>query len=67
MSTWTVKRFIEEKMPDTKRFYSSFKDGKIGDNREKLDRRTSDEDYLTCNKIWIKFNMKNLGDYHDHY
>ena len=27
----------------------------------------SDEDYFTCNKIWNEFNMKNMGDYHDHY
>ena len=22
---------------------------------------------LICEKIWNKFKMKNLGDYHDHY
>ena len=27
----------------------------------------SDDDYLTWNKIWNKFNMKNVADYHDHY
>ena len=27
----------------------------------------SDDDYLTCNKIWNEFNMKNAADYHDHY
>ena len=27
----------------------------------------NDEDYLTCKKIWNEFNMKNMGDYHDHY
>ena len=26
-----------------------------------------DENYLTCNKIWNKFSMKNMSDYHDHY
>ena len=25
------------------------------------------EDYLMCEKIWDKFEMKNMGDYHDHY
>ena len=25
------------------------------------------EDYLRCEKIWNKFKMKNMGDYHDHY
>ena len=24
-------------------------------------------DYLTCKKTWNKFEMKNMGDYHDHY
>ena len=23
--------------------------------------------FLTCNKIWNGSNMKNMGDYHDHY
>ena len=27
----------------------------------------TDDKYLTSTKIWNKFNMKNLGDYHDHY
>ena len=22
---------------------------------------------MTCQKIWNEFNMKNMGDYHDHY
>ena len=30
-------------------------------------RSHSDKDYLTYNKIWNEFNMKNMGDYHDHY
>ena len=34
---------------------------------QKLDGHISDEDYLTCKKIWNKFNMKNTGDYRDHY
>ena len=25
------------------------------------------KDYLTCEKIWDKFEMKNMGDYQDHY
>ena len=27
----------------------------------------SNKDYLTCKKNWNKFNMKNMGDYYDHY
>ena len=63
----SFKRFNEEKLPDKKCFYSSVKDGTTDDNGEKLDGHISNEDYLTCKKIWNEFNMKNMGDYHDHY
>ena len=63
----SFKRFNKEKFPDKKCFYSSVKDGTTGDNGKKLDGYISDEDSLTCNKIWNEFNMKNMGDYHDHY
>ena len=48
-------------------FCSSVKDGTTGDNGEKLNGHNSDKDYLTCKKIWNKFNIKNMGGYHDHY
>ena len=32
-----------------------------------LDRHVSFKDYLTSKKIWDKFDMKDIGDYHDHY
>ena len=54
-------------MPDKEYFYSCVKDGTTGDNSKKLDGHISDEDYLTCNKIWNEFNMKNMSDYHSHY
>ena len=54
-------------MPDKECFYSSVKDGTIGDNGKKLDGHISHEDYLTCKKIWSEFNMKNIGDYYDDY
>ena len=63
----SFKRFGKEKLPDRECFYSSLKDGTTGDNGEKLDGHISDEDYLACKKIWNEFNMKNMGDYHDHY
>ena len=63
----SFKRFNEERLPDKKCSYSSVKDGTTGDNGKKLDDNISDEDYLTCNKIWNEFNMKNIDDYHDHY
>ena len=66
MSTWTVLKDLErKKLPDKKCFYSL--QGATGDNCKKLDGHRSDEDYLTCNKIWNEFNMKNIGDCHDYY
>ena len=63
----SFKRFSEEKLPDKEYSYRSVKDGKTGDNGEKLDGHISDEDYLTCKKIWNELKMKNMGDYHDDY
>ena len=63
----SFKRFSEEKLPGKKCFYGSLKDKKTGDNGEKLNCHISDKECLTCIKIWNKFNMKNIGDYHDHY
>ena len=54
-------------MPAKNYFYSSIKDGKIGDDGKISDGHISVKDYLTCGKIWNKFEMKNMGDYHDHY
>ena len=48
-------------------FYSSIKDGKIGNDGKISDGHRSAKDYLICEKIWDKFEMKNMGDYHDHY
>ena len=63
----SFKRFNEEKLPARKYFYSSTKDGKIGDDGKISDGHISVKDYLTCEKTWDKFEMKNMGDYHDHY
>ena len=54
-------------MPDRECFYSSVKDKKANNYGRKLDGYISDEDYLTCKKIWNEFNMKYMSDYHDHY
>ena len=48
-------------------FLQPCKSETTGDNGETLDGYISDKDYLRCKKIWNKFNMKNIGDYHDHY
>ena len=50
-----------------KYFYSFIKEGKIGDDGIISDGHIDFNDYLTCKKTWNKFEMKNMGDYHDHY
>ena len=59
-------RFDEEKLP-AKKYFSSIKKREIGDDGKISDGHISVKDYLTCEKIWDKFEMKNMGDYHDHY
>ena len=61
------ERFDQETLPARKYFYSSTKDKKIGDDGKKSDDQISFKYYLTCEKIWDKFDMKNMGDNHDHY
>ena len=61
------EKFNKEKLPAKKYFYSSIKDGKIGDDGKILDGHIDNSDYLICKKTWNKFGMKNMGDYHDHY
>ena len=63
----SCKRFNEEKLCARRYFFSSTKRGKINEDGKISDGHISIEDYLTCEKIWNKFKMKNMGDYHDHY
>ena len=63
----SFERFNEKKFPARKCFYSSKKDGKIGDDGKILDGHISLKGYLMCEKIWDKFDIKDMGDYHDHY
>ena len=63
----SFKRFNEEKLPARKYFFSSTKKGKIDEDGKMSDCHISIEDYLMCEKIWNKFKIKNMGDYHDHY
>ena len=58
LSTWTVKRFIEEKLSDKKYFYSSTKDGTTYDNGEKLDGHISDKKIWHGKKIGINLAWK---------
>ena len=61
-----LKRFAEKELSNKECFVSSKKkEGKIGDDGKKLDGHISDEENLTCEKLWDKFCMKNMGDYHD--
>ena len=61
------ERFNEKKLPARKYFQSSTKDDKIDDDDKISDGHISLKDYLTCQKIWNKFDIKDMGDYHDHY
>ena len=45
----------------------SLKKGKIDKDGKISDGHISIENYMVCQKIWDKFGMKNMGDYHDHY
>ena len=62
----SFEKFKEEKLPAKKYFYSSTTDGKINDDGKMSDGDISPKDYLTCEKTWDKFEMRNMGDYHDH-
>ena len=61
------ERFNEEKLPARKYFFSSTEKGKIDSDGKISDGHISIKDYMACEKVWDKFNMKNMGDYHDHY
>ena len=63
----SFKRFNEDKLCARKYFYSSTKDKKISEDGKISDGHVSIEDYMVCEKIWDRFKMKNMGDYHDHY
>ena len=63
----SFERFNEKKLPAKKYFFGSTKKGKIGDDGKISDGHISFKDCLTCEKIWNKFDINNMGDYHDHY
>ena len=52
MDSW--ERFDETSLPDKKAFYS-----------ELYLEGITDKDYTHAQKVFEKFNLKNLGDYHD--
>ena len=57
----SFERLIEKKLSAKKYFYSSTKGGKIGDDGQISDGHISVKDYLTCEKFWDKFELKNMG------
>ena len=63
----SFKRFNAEKLSGKEFFYSSTKNEATGDDSKKIDDYINDEDYLTCKNNWYEINMKNIGDYHNHY
>ena len=63
----SFKRFNKDKLCARKYFYSSTKDKKISEDGKISDGHVSIEDYMVSERICDKFNVKNMGDYHDHY
>ena len=63
----SFEKFNEEKLPARKYFYRSTKVGKINDDGKISDGHINVKDYLTCEKTWDKFEMKNMGDYRNRY
>ena len=54
MTSWD--RFDETKLPPIEAFYSSLNMSGV-----------SESDYQHAQRVWTKFNIKNLGEYHDPY
>ena len=54
MESW--ERFDETSLPDKKTFYSELNWKEI-----------TDKDYMYAQKVFEKFNLRNLGEYHDLY
>ena len=56
----SFERFNEKKLSTRKCFYSSTKNEKIGDDGKKSDGHISQNEYLTCEKIWDKFDIRSM-------
>ena len=68
MNSFKEKKDLKKKkLPARKCLSGSTKDGKIGDDDKKSDTPISFKDYWTCKNIWDKFDIKDMGDYHDRY
>ena len=67
----SFEKFKEKIILARKNFFSSTKKWKIDDDDDDDDGKISDnhislKDYLTCDKIWDKFDIKDMGDPHNH-
>ena len=62
----SFERFNEKKLRARKYFYSSAEGGKISDDDKISDGHICIKVYLISEKIWDKFEMENMGNYHDH-
>ena len=63
----SFEKFNEEELPARKCFHSCTKEEKIDNDSKISNGHVSVKDYLMCEKICDKFDMKNMGDCHDHY
>ena len=63
----SFERFKENKLPARKYFFSSTEKRKISDDGKKSNGHISLKYYLTCEKIWDTFDIKDMVGYHDHY
>ena len=63
----SFERFKEKNCLLENLFIALQKTEKLVMMEKKSDGHKGLKDYLTCEKIWDKFDIKDMGDYHDHY
>ena len=63
----SFERFNKKKNACQEIFFQFNKKGKVIDDGKTPDGHMGVKDYLTCEKNWDKSEMKNMGDYHNHY
>ena len=63
----SFEKFEEKELPNKECFFSLTKKEKISDDGEILDSHIGEQNYLTRENIWNIFDMKDMGNYHDHY
>ena len=67
MIIWTILKDLIKKLPTRKYIFISTKKWKIGNDGKISEGCISFKYYLMCEKIWDKFHIKDMGDYHNHY